>query len=70
MKQKDSFQSKQSADTQHLAPMTNLNRSKINVQPSREEVAKRAYAMYLNQGCLQGHDLEHWLLAEAEIIDA
>jgi hypothetical protein len=36
--------------------------------PSREEVAKRAYFRYVNQGWQSGHDVQHWLEAEAELM--
>jgi hypothetical protein len=31
-------------------------------------VAKRAYYIYLKQGCPQGKDVQHWLEAEAQTI--
>jgi len=36
--------------------------------PSADEVARRAYSTYLNQGSLPGNDVQHWLEAEAELI--
>jgi hypothetical protein len=33
-----------------------------------DEVAKRAYFIYLNQGSPQGREVDHWLSAEAELI--
>jgi hypothetical protein len=33
-----------------------------------DEVAKRAYFIYLNQGSPQGREMDHWLSAEAELI--
>jgi len=36
--------------------------------PSPDEVARRAYFSYENQGSLPGHDVQHWLKAEAELI--
>ena len=35
--------------------------------PSAHEVAGRAYAHFLKHGSRHGHDLEHWLHAEAEL---
>jgi hypothetical protein len=32
-----------------------------------DEIAERAYAIYLEQGCPEGHAMEHWLAAEAQI---
>jgi hypothetical protein len=39
-------------------------------QPSREAIAKRAYELYLQRGCLPGYELEDWLAAEAELVAA
>jgi hypothetical protein len=36
--------------------------------PSPDEVARRAYFTYVNQGSLDGHEVQHWLAAEAELI--
>lgn len=35
--------------------------------PSREEVAKLAYELYLSRGGDHGHDLEDWLEAERQL---
>lgn len=35
--------------------------------PSREEIESRAYEIYLEQGREDGHDVEHWLLAEQQL---
>ena len=34
---------------------------------SREQIAARAYELYLQRGAEDGHDLEDWLLAEEEL---
>jgi hypothetical protein len=36
--------------------------------PSPDEVARRAYFTYVNQGSQSGHEVQHWLKAEAELI--
>ena len=36
----------------------------------RDEVAKRAYSIYLSQGRPQGQDVQHWLKAEAQMLKA
>lgn len=33
-------------------------------QPSHEEIAAKAFAIYQSKGCQHGHDTEHWLEAE------
>jgi hypothetical protein len=45
-----------------------LNQSAIDFAPSADEVARRAYFTYVNQGSLQGHEVQHWLAAEAELV--
>jgi len=42
----------------------------IDVKPSRVDVARKAYFIYLNQGSPQGHDVQHWLEAEAQALSA
>ena len=36
--------------------------------PSPDEVAKKAYFNYVNEGSESGHDVQHWLAAEAQLI--
>ena len=36
--------------------------------PDPDEVARRAYFSFLNHGSPMGHDVQHWLTAEAEMI--
>jgi len=43
-------------------------RSEVDFIPSPDEVSRRAYFSYVNQGSLPGHDVQHWLAAEAELI--
>jgi hypothetical protein len=45
-----------------------LKRGEDDFAPSPDEVARRAYFTYENQGSLPGHDVQHWLAAEAELI--
>jgi hypothetical protein len=52
------------------APTTHLKRTPHEAKPSRDEVAKEAYFIYLNQGCPQGQDMNHWLEAEAHVLKA
>ena len=46
----------------------NFNPSGIEFVPSPEEVARRAYFSYVNQGSLPGHEVQHWLEAEAQLL--
>jgi len=34
---------------------------------ARREIARRAYEIYLERGARDGHDVEDWLQAEAEL---
>lgn len=46
-----------------------LNQNKMDFEPDAAEVATRAYFSYVNQGSLPGRDVEHWLAAEAQIVE-
>jgi hypothetical protein len=50
------------------AAVAELNQNEADFAPSAEEVARRAYFTYVNQGSLSGHEVQHWLAAEAELI--
>ena len=54
-----------------MAPKTaagvDLNQSKTAFAPSPEAVARRAYRIYESQGSQPGHEVEHWLEAEAQL---
>jgi hypothetical protein len=45
-----------------------LNPSKDDFAPPAGEVAIRAYFSYVNQGSLPGHDVQHWLEAEVQVL--
>ena len=34
---------------------------------SEDDIARRAYELFVEQGWQHGRDLEHWLIAEQEI---
>jgi len=36
-------------------------------EPTREEIALRAYHIYLERGCTSGNELEDWVRAEKEL---
>ena len=35
--------------------------------PTTDQIAVAAYQLYLENGCQDGHDLEHWLRAEEKL---
>jgi hypothetical protein len=37
-------------------------------RPTNEEIAARAYSIYVNEGQVEGRDMDHWLRAEAELV--
>ena len=36
-------------------------------RPTHEEIARRAYMLFEQSGCIPGRDLENWLAAEAQL---
>jgi hypothetical protein len=45
-----------------------LSEGEINFAPSPDEVARKAYFAYVNEGSRPGHEVQHWLSAEADLI--
>jgi hypothetical protein len=45
-----------------------IDQNEINFTPSTDEVARKAYFAYENQGSQPGHEVQHWLKAEADLI--
>ena len=43
------------------AAVVDLNKNEIDFAPLPDEVARKAYFSYLNQGSLPGHEVQHWL---------
>ena len=39
-------------------------------RPSDDEIARRAYELYLQRGSLPGYEVDDWLQAEAELVAA
>ena len=56
------------ASTSPTTMAVDLDQSAIGFVPSPDEVARRAYLNYVNQGTQPGHDVQHWLAAEAQLI--
>jgi hypothetical protein len=42
--------------------------NEVNFAPSPDEVARKAYFAYENNGSRPGHEVQHWLKAEADLI--
>ena len=45
-----------------------MDADEINFAPSPDEVARKAYFAYENHGSQPGHEVQHWLKAEADLI--
>ena len=45
-----------------------LDQGAMAFTPSPDEVARRAYFTYVNEGSRPGHDVQHWLDAEAQLL--
>ena len=61
-------QNQEPASASRTTAAADINPSGIDFVPSTDEVARRAYFSYLNQGSLPGHDVQHWLEAEAHLL--
>jgi hypothetical protein len=48
-------------------PRGSLNPSQV-IKPAPEEIAGKAYFIYVNEGFPHGHDVQHWLDAETQLI--
>jgi hypothetical protein len=65
------FSQDQNKKTATLAPSAaaaDLRQIPIEFSPSADEVARRAYFAFENEGSQPGRDVQHWLTAEAELI--
>ena len=50
------------------AAVPDLNPGPADFVLSPDEVARKAYFTYVNEGSQPGHDVQHWLEAEAELL--
>jgi len=70
MLQSKIFQNERQKPTNALPPTAkaDLRQSKKEFKPQADDVATRAYFSFVNQGSLPGHDVQHWLEAEAQLL--
>jgi hypothetical protein len=61
-------QNQKPANVPQPTPIAKLAPKDEAFTPSPDEVARRAYFAYVNEGSLDGHEVQHWLTAEAELI--
>lgn len=55
------------ADPHSPVVLAAVHNAKVFVSQSRDEVARRAYFIYLNHGSRDGADVQHWFEAESEL---
>jgi len=75
MNEQHYFQSQKNEDVAHLGSIHNhapfgtqkSYHRHADVKDCHNEIAKRAYNLFSASGCIPGHDVEHWLQAEAQI---
>jgi hypothetical protein len=78
MNEQHYFQSQKTEDLAHLGSIhahasgraQKNNQRHAAVKPSHDEVAERAHNLFSTSGYIPGHDVEHWLQAEAQITAA
>ena len=68
MKQKNCSPNQASARTSQTTAASNIDQDEIDCAPAPDEVARRAYFSYEKQGSLHGNHVQHWVVAEAELI--
>jgi hypothetical protein len=56
------------AQATHPTAAAELIQCRIDFVPSADEVARKAYFSYVNDGSLPGCDVQHWLKAEADLL--
>ena len=61
---RDHFQIEKSAGSLVISPITSPLQSRTINEPSREEIARKAYFLYLDHGGPEGQDQQHWIEAE------
>jgi predicted subunit of tRNA(5-methylaminomethyl-2-thiouridylate) methyltransferase len=61
-------QNQKSARAPQAAAAAEFNSSATDFVPSPDEVARKAYFCYVNEGSQPGREVQHWLQAEAELI--
>jgi hypothetical protein len=69
MKQKNFSQIQKSPGAPGPMAGPELKGSENEFAPSPDEVARKAYFCYVNEGSPQGRDVQHWLDAEAALTE-
>lgn len=61
-------QNQKPAGASRPTAVADLSQDEIDFVPAPDEVARKAYFSYVNQGSQQGHEVQHWLAAEEQLI--
>ena len=69
MKHKSPSQSHAPSVTPRSPAASETSRSIPAIVPSQDDIARRAYISYVNEGSQPGHQERHWLEAEARLQD-
>ena len=63
--------SKPQRKTKNIEPVTPEDQASVATENhraiSKDDVARRAYELFLARGCVDGHDVEDWLEAERQV---
>ena len=51
-----------------IAPSDMGKKTGRRLYPTHDEIAQRAYSLYESGGRQEGHQMEHWLRAEQELV--
>ncbi len=62
-------QNQKPAGPARVAAAGELNHNKTDFPPYADEVVTKAYLSYVNEGFQHGRHVEHWLDAEAQLLD-
>ena len=62
------IQNGKSDNAPQLIAAADESRNINDFAPSPDEVARKAYFCYVNEGAPQGRDVQHWLAAEQKLI--
>jgi hypothetical protein len=68
MKKNKYPQTQKSAGASQSMADAESNKNENDFAPSPDVVARKSYFSYVNQGSSQGHEVQHWLEAEAQLL--
>ena len=61
-------QNQKPAGASRATAIADLKTNETHFAPSPDEVARRAYFTYVNEGSQPGNAVQHWLAAEAQLL--